>query len=113
MTIGTVTHPAAGAPADATPDDPRTWDCLSCEELKEIVGRGVQGGDLFYGASRELQRRATLATNAAEEAEATAVHARLISQKSFLRRLYLRYYDDYETAVARAAPRRQCIAVVR
>jgi len=76
MTIGTVTHPAAGAPADATPDDPRTWDSLSCEELKEIVGRGVQGGDLFYGASRELQRRATLATNAAEEAEATAVHGK-------------------------------------
>jgi SAM-dependent methyltransferase len=39
-----------------------------------------------------------------DSAEATALHARLINQKSFLRRLYLRYYDDYETSVARAAP---------
>ena len=39
-----------------------------------------------------------------DSADATAVHARLISQKPFLRRLYLRYYDDYEATVARAAP---------
>lgn len=38
-----------------------------------------------------------------DSAEATAVHARLISQKPFLRRLYLHYYDDYEATVARAA----------
>jgi SAM-dependent methyltransferase len=38
-----------------------------------------------------------------DSAEATAVHARLISQKPFLRRLYLHYYDDYEATVTRAA----------
>jgi SAM-dependent methyltransferase len=38
-----------------------------------------------------------------DSAEATAVHARLITQKPFLRRLYLRYYDDYDAAVARSA----------
>jgi SAM-dependent methyltransferase len=35
---------------------------------------------------------------------ATAVHARLIRDKPFLRRLYLHYYDDYDAAIARAAP---------
>jgi SAM-dependent methyltransferase len=34
--------------------------------------------------------------------QATAVHARLIREKPFLRRLYLRYYADFEAAVARA-----------
>jgi SAM-dependent methyltransferase len=38
-----------------------------------------------------------------DSAEATAVHARVINQKSFLRRLYQHYYDHYEAAVARAA----------
>ena len=39
-----------------------------------------------------------------DSAEATAVHARLIREKAFLRRLYLHYYDQYDAAVARAAP---------
>ena len=36
--------------------------------------------------------------------EATAVHARLIREKAFLRRLYRHYYDDYEAVVGRATP---------
>ena len=32
------------------------------------------------------------------------VHARLIREKAFLRRLYLHYYDEYEAAIARATP---------
>lgn len=39
-----------------------------------------------------------------DSAEATAVHARLIREKGFLRRLYLHYYSHYEAATARAAP---------
>jgi SAM-dependent methyltransferase len=39
-----------------------------------------------------------------DSAEATAVHARLIREKGFLRRLYSHYYDEYEAAVARATP---------
>lgn len=35
---------------------------------------------------------------------ATAVHARLIREKPFLRRLYLRYYRDYDNVIRRAAP---------
>jgi SAM-dependent methyltransferase len=35
---------------------------------------------------------------------ATAVHARLIREKPFLRRLYLRFYQDYDNAIGRAAP---------
>jgi SAM-dependent methyltransferase len=36
--------------------------------------------------------------------EATAVHARLIREKPFLRRLYQHYYTDYDAAVARSTP---------
>lgn len=36
--------------------------------------------------------------------EATAVHARLIREKPFLRRLYEHYYRDYEAAIGRATP---------
>jgi SAM-dependent methyltransferase len=36
--------------------------------------------------------------------EATAVHARLIREKPFLRRLFLHYYQDYDTVIGRATP---------
>src|SRR5262245_54944039 len=36
--------------------------------------------------------------------EATVVHARLIREKPFLRRLYLHYYSHFDKAIARAAP---------
>ncbi len=39
-----------------------------------------------------------------DSAEATAVHARLIREKPFLRRLYEHYYKDYDAAIARATP---------
>ncbi|HXW05576.1 MAG TPA: class I SAM-dependent methyltransferase [Vicinamibacterales bacterium] len=39
-----------------------------------------------------------------DSAEATAVHARIIREKSFLRRVYLHYYEQYERAIGRAAP---------
>jgi SAM-dependent methyltransferase len=39
-----------------------------------------------------------------DSVEATAIHARLIREKSFLRRLYLRYYQDYDAAIERATP---------
>jgi len=39
-----------------------------------------------------------------DSADATGVHARLIREKAFLKRLYLHYYDQYEAAIARAAP---------
>jgi SAM-dependent methyltransferase len=39
-----------------------------------------------------------------DSAEATALHARLIREKPFLRQLYSHYYDQYEAAVARATP---------
>lgn len=38
-----------------------------------------------------------------DSAEATTIHAQLIREKAFLRRLYLHYYDEFEAAVARAA----------
>jgi SAM-dependent methyltransferase len=39
-----------------------------------------------------------------DSADATAVHARLIREKGFLRRLYLHYYAEFEACIARAAP---------
>jgi SAM-dependent methyltransferase len=36
--------------------------------------------------------------------EATAVHARLIREKPFLRRLYEHYYDEYDAAIQRSTP---------
>jgi SAM-dependent methyltransferase len=36
--------------------------------------------------------------------EATSIHAQLIREKPFLRRLYRHYYEDFDAAVARAAP---------
>src|SRR5687767_7821615 len=39
-----------------------------------------------------------------DSADATAVHARLIREKAFLRRLYLHYYDEFESCIARAVP---------
>jgi SAM-dependent methyltransferase len=39
-----------------------------------------------------------------DSAKATVVHARLIREKAFLRRLYLHYYAHYDAVVARAAP---------
>jgi SAM-dependent methyltransferase len=39
-----------------------------------------------------------------DSADATAVHARLIREKGFLRRLYLHYYDEFEACIARSAP---------
>ena len=39
-----------------------------------------------------------------DSAEATFVHARLIREKPFLRRLYLHYYAEYDAVRARATP---------
>jgi SAM-dependent methyltransferase len=39
-----------------------------------------------------------------DSAEATAVHARLIREKPFLRELYLHYYDQFEACIKRATP---------
>jgi len=39
-----------------------------------------------------------------DSAEATVVHARMIREKPFLRRLYVHYYDQYEACIARATP---------
>lgn len=39
-----------------------------------------------------------------DSAEATAIHARLIREKPFLRRLYLHYYAEYDATIARSTP---------
>ena len=66
---GTLTHPGENAADSEVGTSDVSWESLSSEELKSVVSRGVQGGEWFYAASRELQRRAALATTTAEEAE--------------------------------------------
>ena len=44
-----------------TGDEPETlisWQSQSCDELRAIAGRGLHGGDLYFGAIKELERRA-------------------------------------------------------
>jgi len=67
-------HAAAGAPLGNTPDTNSSWQTCSSEELSAIAGRGVHGGDLYFAAVAELERRAKVseAAASAERAEAVA-----------------------------------------
>ena len=51
-----------------TVEDTISWQERSQEELRAIVRRGVQGGDMFFAASHEMERRAREA-DAARDAE--------------------------------------------
>ena len=67
--VDTLSNPGLLTPAGAEPD--AAWlASRPCAELTEIVERGIQGGDLFYAANREVQRRAAVAAAAAEQARA-------------------------------------------
>ena len=72
-------HAGAGAPANDAIDDPALSD-LSCDELRAIVGRGVHGGDLYFEAAAELDRRARQleATESASRAQTVALRRQQI-----------------------------------
>jgi len=67
-------HAAAGAPVSNPPGTNSSWQTCSSEELSAIAGRGVHGGDIYFAAVAELERRAKLseATATAKRAEAVA-----------------------------------------
>ena len=62
--IATTEFPLGVAPGDE-------MKSRSCDELREIASHGVAGGDLFFAASSEIERRAKAADDAnhAREAE--------------------------------------------
>ena len=56
------------------------WESRSSDELRKAIAGGLQGGDAFYGAARELERRAAAMTEVAErdaDAERAAQRKRL------------------------------------
>lgn len=66
----------------------------------EEAGRhGAAAGFLRHLLAHPLTRDLDLDSD-----EATRIHARLIREKPFLRRLYEHYYAQYDAAIARATP---------
>ena len=61
-------HAGTGAPAIEGPFSPDWWQSRSSDELQAIVHRGVQGGEVFFAAAAEMERRAREA-NAVVRAE--------------------------------------------
>jgi len=51
-------HAGAAAPTSETPEALISWESQSCDELKAIASRGAHGGELYFAAIKELERRA-------------------------------------------------------
>jgi len=51
-------HAAPGTTATAAPETLISWQAQSCDELRAIASRGAHGGDLYFAAIKELERRA-------------------------------------------------------
>jgi len=69
-----ITSVSAAGSASFASNSAFGWESRSSDELKEIVGRGLQGGELFEAARLELDRRASEARRneeAVEQVEAT------------------------------------------
>jgi len=64
----------AGAPAIEALDANTSWQNCSSEELSAIACRGVHGGDLYFAAVAELERRARISeeTASVQRAESAA-----------------------------------------
>jgi len=56
--------------------DPEPWEGRSHDQLKEIVDRGLAGGDDFVGAACEMERRSREFFEAQERAQAEAARIR-------------------------------------
>ena len=63
---------SAAAPAGEAPETLISWESQSCDELRAIASRGVHGGELYFGAVKELERRAHDTETALEVQKATA-----------------------------------------
>ena len=70
-------HAGAGGPAI---DGLDSWQTRSSEELSAIASRGIHGGDLYFAAVAELERRARVSQEAdsAQRAEAASKRREMI-----------------------------------
>ena len=50
-------HPATNAPAIEPTGSQAWWQSRSSDELQAIIHRGVQGGEIFFPAATEMERR--------------------------------------------------------
>lgn len=66
----------AGAPAIEALDTEGSWRSRSSEELRAIAGRGIHGGDLYFAAVAELERRARISEEHADAERAQAASKR-------------------------------------
>ena len=51
-------HVGSVAPVSQAPETLIAWESQSCDELRAIASRGVHGGELYFAAVKELERRA-------------------------------------------------------
>ena len=63
---------SAATPAGEVPET-LISQSQSCDELRAIASRGVHGGDLYFAAVKELERRAHDSEVALEAQQTTAV----------------------------------------
>ena len=69
--------PAGGiAPVSDAAEPLISCESQSCDELKAIASRGAHGGDLYFAAVKELERRAHDVEATLEAEEATAIARR-------------------------------------
>ena len=62
-------HAEPAPPAVREPFSPAWWQDQPSDELRAILHRGVQGGEAFFAAAAELERRAKEANAAVRAAE--------------------------------------------
>ena len=63
----------AAVPASEAPDTLISWESQSCDELRAIASRGAHGGEFYFAAVKELERRAHDSEVALEAQQTTAV----------------------------------------
>jgi hypothetical protein len=69
-------HAGAGGAAIEALQESRSWEARSADELRAIASRGLHGGDLYFAAMAELERRARDSEAAACARQAEAADGR-------------------------------------
>jgi len=77
MTVqeGLVVEPTLSAPTAEMLNSPAWWQARSSDELQAMVHRGIQAGDAFVAAAKEMERRAAEQRRIEDEEEnALVIH---------------------------------------
>jgi hypothetical protein len=67
---------SAAVAASEAPETLIEWQSQSCDELKAIASRGAHGGELYFAAVKELERRAHDTETVIETQETVAIARR-------------------------------------